>query len=140
MGVRIRVEIEYRGRKVSVIGLLNTGYESDVPEVIVPLSVAEELGVWPKLPEGTTVETYRTASGVMTVYRASGITVRLITDEGVRDPIPSYVVICEHVDEVLISDQLISAMGIVIEDPAKGLWRLRGESRVRGSVGRTQLT
>lgn len=136
MGVRVRVEIEYRGRKVSAIGLLNTGYESDVPEIIVPVAIAEQLGIWPKLPEGTVIESYRTASGIMTVYRVSNATIRLITDEGFGDPIPSYIVISEQVDEILISDQLISSMGIVIEDPAKGLWRLRWESKIRRSIER----
>jgi len=136
VGVRVRVEIEYRSRKASVVGLLNTGYESDVPEIMVPVAVAEQLGVWPKLPEGTVVETYRTASGITTVYRVPGASVRLVMDEGLGNPVQSYIVICEHVDEILLSDQPISAMGIVIEDPARGLWRLRGESRARRSAER----
>jgi hypothetical protein len=44
-----------------------------------------------------------------------------------------YIVISEYADEVLVSDQLASAFGIVIEDPAKGLWRLREEAVVRAS-------
>ncbi len=44
-----------------------------------------------------------------------------------------YLVISEHTDEALISDRLTSEFGIVIEDPAKGLWRLKGESLVRSS-------
>ena len=44
-----------------------------------------------------------------------------------------YIVISEYVDEVLVSDQLASAFRIVIEDLAKGLWRLREEAVVRAS-------
>ena len=44
-----------------------------------------------------------------------------------------YIVISEYADEVLVSDQLASAFGIVIEDLAKGLWRLREEAVVRAS-------
>jgi hypothetical protein len=33
----------------------------------------------------------------------------------------------------MISDQLVSEFGIVVEDPAKGLWRLKGESVIRSS-------
>jgi hypothetical protein len=44
-----------------------------------------------------------------------------------------YIVISECADEVLVSDQLASAFGMVIEDPAKGLWRLREEAVVRAS-------
>jgi hypothetical protein len=33
-----------------------------------------------------------------------------------------------------MSDQLASEFGIVIEDPAEGLWRLKGESVIRSGV------
>jgi len=36
-------------------------------------------------------------------------------------------------DEALINDQLISRLGIIIEDPARGLWRLRGDDKIRES-------
>jgi len=69
-GCRVRVEIEYRGRKASAVDLLNTGYESVVPEIIVPVAIAEQLGIWPRLPEKTVVESY---------------IIRLITNESFGD-------------------------------------------------------
>jgi hypothetical protein len=42
-------------------------------------------------------------------------------------------VVSEFTDESLISDQLVSEFGIVVEDPARGLWRLKGESVIRSS-------
>ena len=134
MGIRVNVEIEYANKKVNTVALVNTGFEDDVPEILVPLGIAEELGIWPHLPENTVVETYRTASGLTKVYRVPGAKVRLVTEESKRDPIPSYIVIAEQADEVLINDWMISRMKIVIEDPAKGLWKLRGESKIRRSV------
>jgi predicted aspartyl protease len=133
MGVRVRVRIEYRGASLDLVALVNTGYETDVPEILIPVSVAEKLGLIPRLPEGTVIETYRTASGLMRVYRVGGAYVSLLIGgvEGRR--IEAYIVISEYTDESLISDQLASGFGIVIEDPAKGLWRLRGESLIRSS-------
>jgi hypothetical protein len=64
----------------------------------------------------------------MRVYRVGGACVSLLIG-GVE----MYIVISEYTDESLISDQLASEFGIVIEDPAKGLWRLKGESLIRGS-------
>jgi hypothetical protein len=32
-----------------------------------------------------------------------------------------------------MSDQLVSEFGIVVEDPAKGLWKPKGESPIRSS-------
>jgi hypothetical protein len=33
-----------------------------VPEILDPVSVAEKLGIYPRLLDGTVVETYKTAS------------------------------------------------------------------------------
>jgi len=136
VGVRVRVRLRYGSSSVDVTALVNTGYETDVPEILVPVDVAERLGLWPKLPEGTLVETYRTASGLMRVYRVRGARASLLVEGSEVGDVDVYVVISEYTDETLISDQLTSELGIVIEDPAKGLWRLRGESTVRASERR----
>ncbi len=125
MGVRVRVRIVYRDRNVEVTALINTGYETDVPEIMIPLNIAKDLGLWPHLPRETVIETYRTASGIMNVYRVRGGSVYLIVGESLHGPIDTYIVVSEYVDEPLISDQLTSRLGIMIIDPARGLWRLR---------------
>jgi len=133
MGVRVRVRVRYRGASLDLVALVNTGYETDVPEILVPMSVAEKLGLLPRLPEGTVIETYKTASGLMRVYRVGGAYASLLIGGAEERSVETYIVISEYTDESLISDQLASEFGIVIEDPAKGLWRLRGESSIRGS-------
>jgi hypothetical protein len=67
MGVRVRVR--YGSASLDLVALVNTGYETDVPELLIPVDVARSLGLWPRLPDNTVVETYRTASGLMKVYR-----------------------------------------------------------------------
>jgi hypothetical protein len=69
MGVRVRVRIKYGDASLDLVALVNTGYETDVPEILVPVSVAEKLGIYPRLPDGTVVETYKTAAGLMKAYR-----------------------------------------------------------------------
>ena len=133
MGVRVRIRIEFRDRSLMTIALVNTGFEGDVPEVLVPPHIASELGVWPRLPDRTIVETYKSASGLMRVYRIKGAMVSLISKEKIYEPIETYLVVSEYTDIVLINDQLISKMNIIIEDPAKGLWRIRGEKKIRKS-------
>ncbi len=135
MGVRVRVRLRYKNASLDLVALVNTGYETDVPELLVPIGVAEKLGLWPKLPDDTIVETYRTASGLMRVYRVRGARASLLIGSAEGRGVEVYVVISEYADEALISDQLASEFGIVIEDPAKGLWRLRGESLTRSSEG-----
>jgi len=130
VGVRVKVRVKYSGKSVDLIALVNTGYETDVPEILIPVDIAEKLGLWPKLPDNTLVETYKTASGLMKVYRVGGANVSLLIDDVEVRSTEAYVVISEHTDEALISDQLTSRLDIVIEDPAKGLWRLRGKTVV----------
>jgi predicted aspartyl protease len=136
MGVRVKVRVKYRGASLDLVALVNTGYETDIPEILIPMSAAEKLGLLPKLPDGTIIETYKTASGLMRVYRVGGGYASLLIGGVEERSVETYLVISEYTDEPLISDQLASGFGIVIEDPAKGLWRLRGESLIRSSENR----
>ncbi|MCD6510391.1 MAG: hypothetical protein J7L11_08415 [Thermoprotei archaeon] len=45
MGVRVRIEVKYRGKNVGVTALVSTGFEGDVPEILIPILIAERLGV-----------------------------------------------------------------------------------------------
>lgn len=45
MGVRVRVRIKVGGKAVDEIALVNSGFESDEPDIAVPVSVAQKLGV-----------------------------------------------------------------------------------------------
>ncbi len=104
-----------------------------MPEILIPDSVAEKIGIFPRLPDGTIVETYKTAAGLMKAYRVDGASTALLIGGTEAREVETYVVISEYADEPLISDQLTSEFGIVVEDPAKGLWRLKGESVIRSS-------
>jgi predicted aspartyl protease len=43
MGVRVRVRMKYGDASLDLVALVNTGYETDVPEILVPVSVADKL-------------------------------------------------------------------------------------------------
>ncbi|NHW44191.1 MAG: hypothetical protein HA491_00355, partial [Candidatus Verstraetearchaeota archaeon] len=52
-GLAVRLKLRIRtteGRAVEAIALLNSGFEAPTPQLIVPIDVAKELGLWP--PEG----------------------------------------------------------------------------------------
>jgi hypothetical protein len=85
------------------------------------------------LLDGTIVETYKTAAGSMKAYRVGGASTALLVEGTEAREVGTYVVVSEYADEPLMSDQLASEFGIVVEDPAKGLWRLKGESVMRSS-------
>ncbi|MFQ6072634.1 MAG: hypothetical protein ACE5KT_08045 [Methanosarcinales archaeon] len=136
MGVRVKLKIKSlkSDSTLELNSLLNTGFESEVPEVILPQRVAELLGLWPALPSGVVVKTYETAGGTVRLYYVDqGIEVQAITEEKSTRKIRCAAVISELEREVLLSDKVIDELEIILERPGKGLWRFREEEKVRQS-------
>jgi hypothetical protein len=136
VGVRVRVRISSKmGSAVEAASLLNTGFESESPEVLVPVRVAEALGFWPKLPEGAVIRAYETAGGVVRMPTVEeGIEVQVVASDRITSPIKCLLVISEEEREVLLSDKAIEEFGIVIEGPGSGIWRFKDEPVLRESV------
>ena len=131
MGVRVRVRVESRrGSVIETSALVNTGFETPNPQILLPVKAAERLGLWPDLPRDAIPEIYDTAGGPTRVYRVRGaVKVRIAEGvEAVADAVISPIEV-----EVLISDKLADELMIAIERPGEGLWRLRGESVIRRS-------
>jgi hypothetical protein len=66
----VRVELKLKALKgkgkekeTNRVALLNLGYESDVPGIIIPLDVARELEFLPELPPDARLEEYYSVSG-----------------------------------------------------------------------------
>ena len=135
----VRIEIKITplkaGSSLEVNSLLNTGYGSEEPEVLIPVKVAESLTFWPKLPEGVMIKAYETPGGISRMhYLADAIEIQSITEDKISKPIKCALVISELEREVLLSDIAISKLEIVIEDAGKGLWRFKNEAKIRISV------
>lgn len=130
MAVRVRIKlctIHEKKLKIETNALVNTGYETEEPEILIPVALAEALRIWPELPAHTRVQTYTTAAGMVKLYRLSGfVSLQLKTDK-LSGSKKATLVISEHENEVLLSDALISKLNIVIEDAQKGWWRFKDE-------------
>jgi len=133
MGVRVKLRIRSKEREMETSALVNTGFESDLPEVLLPFRAAELLGLWPPPAESRT-ETYVSASGYMRVVRLQGACrVSVITEDRVSEEVSADAIISEVTDEVLLNDKLTGKLKIVIEDPGEGVWRFRDENIFRRS-------
>ena len=139
MVVRTRVKIKAlkgkEGKTVETVALINAGFESEEPEIIVPVRLAEELGLWPQLPQGTEIETYEVAGGgKVRTYRIEGaLETQVITEGAASDPVKTTAAIVEGEREVILSDKAISAHQMVLEEVGAGIWRFRGEAKTRQS-------
>ena len=47
MVVRVRLRISREDKGLDVIAVVNAGYEADTPQLMIPIGIAEELGLWP---------------------------------------------------------------------------------------------
>jgi hypothetical protein len=60
--------------------------------------------------------------------------VRVLTEDRTTDPAESDAARLPGEEEVILSDKLIDALEIVIERAGEGLWRFRGEEKIRKSL------
>jgi len=115
------------GTSVETSGLVNTGFESPEPEVALPLTLVEKLRLYPP-PEGAVIYEYTAFGGVKVKVTLVPKSLWIqVVGKGSKRKVRATAAISEAEDEVLISDNLASALGIVPEDPRRGMWRFRWE-------------
>ncbi len=128
MVVRVRIRIERSGKVVETSALANSSYEAETPQLLIPIRLAETLGLWPPTKE-LTETVYETAGAPLRVWIAPrACRVRVIAEDTESPDVIADAVISPIADEVL-SDKLISKLQIALEDVEEGLWRFRWEPR-----------
>jgi hypothetical protein len=129
MGVRVRLRIRYGDREATTTALVKTGYEGFKPEIHIPLALAKRLGL---LLENAKSERYAVVGGETTVFRLGKVLVSL--DVGHSSRVVEAEAVCALGEyEVIMNDALAEELGIEIVAPRRGLWRIRGDDRVRES-------
>lgn len=132
MAVRVRVKIESCKASIETVALVNTGFETPNPQILLPVKAAEKLGLWPDLPKEAVAEIYDTAGGPTRVYKVrNAVKLKIVEREDIEvlaDAVISHIEV-----EALISDKLADELMIVIERPGEGVWRFRDEEVKRKS-------
>ena len=121
MGVRVRVRLRAGSAEVETSALVNSGYEVEEPEVLLPRRLAEYLGLelGPPVARAATYETPFGFQRVVLVPRALAVHL-----EGVCAEVAGVsAAVADFEREVLISDALAEALGIQLISIARGLWR-----------------
>ncbi len=134
MGVRVNLLLRRTsGANLTASALLNSGFESDEPHIMLPRRAAERL--YDQLPLETTAETIGTAGGDVEILAPSErILARVVIEERQGPEVSVRVFISDDEPEILISDMAIDALGVEIKSPGKGLWRFADEEEIRHSA------
>ena len=128
--MRVRLKVREKEGFVDASALVNTGFETETPQLLLPLRLASVLGLWPPPPEAQLLE-FGTAGGPVRNYVVpNSLEVWVLGDDRVVGPVVSDAVISNVELEALINDKLAGALGIVILNPATGEWRFRDDASV----------
>ena len=134
MAVRVRVRLRVGGKEV-VTTLVNTGFETERPQVLVPLNLARALSLWPP-PENAYLTEFGTAGGPIREYVVpNAVHIAVVTNDRETNEVICDAVI-SHIEEgVIINDKLSEELGIIILAAGSGKWRLIDDdiNRVRTS-------
>jgi len=135
MVVRVRVKLKSHKEEIVTVALANSGFETEEPEVILPIGVAERLDVYPKLPSGSEIEEYKGVGGaVVRVFVVKNIVnISVLTSDREVGPSSTKAVITPGEDEVIPSDRLMDVLKIILIRPGEGIWRLTDD---RGDITR----
>ena len=134
--VRVRVKLRSLRNDSSVLvpALLNTGFTSNELDIHVPKDIASKLGLWPP-PKNSSLEVLNTAGGeVLSYFIPNAVELTVIENDRNSKTITCNVIISLHEPEVLLSDAVIEELEIEILSPRTGLWRFKGEDKVRRSI------
>lgn len=124
MGVYVRVRLRGRssGREVTCVAVVNTGFRSETPDIVLPVKVAEQLGLWP-LTEAYLVSAEVVGGEVRMYFLERAVEVTVVEEDRTSRTVVSNVLIEPGEREVLISDCLAEELGIQILFPKRGIWR-----------------
>jgi len=130
MAVRVKLLLKGKTTK-EVVALINSGYEADTPQLMISISLARELGLWPP-PQNAKELTYDTAGGPLRVWLIpQAVKVQVIAEDALSREVTTDIAISPLTEEPLISDILAGELELAIEDFAKGYWRFKWEPKER---------
>jgi len=142
LAVRIKLRLRRGEKEKIVVALVNSGYEADTPQLMIPIALAREFDLWPP-SENTRELVYETAGGPLRVwFIPRALSVKAVAGDVESREVIVDVAISPFADEPLISDMLAGALEIAVEDFARGLWRFRWEplGKVRESERRELMS
>jgi hypothetical protein len=125
MAVRIKLRLRARasGGAIEVSALINSGFETDSPQLLIPMRLARRLALYPP-PITSSIIEIGTAGGPSRVFLIrEALEVWAITDDREVGPKLVDVLISPIEEEVLVNDKLTEELGIILLATGSGKWR-----------------
>ncbi len=121
--VNLKLRTKTAGKVVRTSALVNSGFETEKPQLLIPIKLAREIELWPPPPEAQ-IEEFGTAGGPTRNYVVrDALEASVEAEDRSVGPVTCDAVISNLEFEVLINDKLGGELGIVLLDLARGKWR-----------------
>jgi hypothetical protein len=125
MAVRVRIRIKPRsgGKIEEVVALVNSGFETEKPQILMPIPLARRLDLWPPPPDSYLVELGTAGGPVRNYLVPDALDVYIVAQDRVRGPVTCDVILSYFEEEVVLNDKLSEELGIMILGIGSGRWR-----------------
>jgi hypothetical protein len=125
MAVRVRLRLRSKTSQetIETSALVNSGFEAESPQLLIPTPLARWLSLYPPPPTSSVIEV-GTAGGPVRVFLVrEALQAWVVTGDREVGPKLVDVMISPTEEEVLISDVLAEEFGIVLLAIGSGKWR-----------------
>jgi len=128
LGVRVKLNVSIGDKEFTIIALLNSGFETDTPQLLIPYRLLREHGIDLSLLGEYVVKEYVTAGGSvsLSIYPRK-CKVKVVEEDRESNEVYADLVVSFIDTEPLVSDALIEELGIIILNPRKGYWRFNDD-------------
>jgi hypothetical protein len=125
MAVRVKLRLKPRGsdRTVETSALVNSGFEAETPQLLIPTNLAKQIQLYPPPPTSTIVEVGTAAGPARLLLIREALDSWVVAGDREVGPKPVDVMISPMEEEVLISDKLAEEFNIVLLAIGSGKWR-----------------
>jgi len=127
LAVRLRIALRRPGssRVVETSALVNSGFEVDVPQLVLPVALARELGF---NVEEAPIGAITVCGGAELPMRVLGVVeVRVVVPDRPTGWVRAVAVSVGREEEVLLSDKLTDALNVSPVLVGAGIWRFADE-------------
>jgi hypothetical protein len=125
MAVRVKLRLRARtsGEIIEASALVNSGFETESPQLLIPIELARRIALYPPPPTSTIIEV-GTAGGPSRVFLVREvIEVWVVTDDREVGLKVADILISPIEEEVLMNDKLTEELGIILLATGSGKWR-----------------
>lgn len=134
MAVRVRIRVERTSRPktaIETVALANSGFESPVPEILLPVRAAARLGLWPPGRKARAERYDSPATDFSLITLPRSVRVRLAGPT--CKAILSNVAISERQTEAILNDRLVDALKLQLIQAGRGIYRVGPRGKLRRS-------